>query len=338
MSHAEPFSQSRISLLHATRGRPEQALGCRERWLRLASAPECIEHLFAVDFDDALSQTALASFNPLVVNDPRGGCVGAWNMAAEHSTGDVLVQLSDDWVPPQDWDQLILSAIGELSKPSVLRVSDGHRTDDLLCIAILTRPRLKQQGFLFSPEYQGVYSDDEFSFRACKEDVILQAPDICFTHAHPHYDPTVQVDQTYLVQNSEERKRNGLLTFARRNPDAFGKWVHHGTDQRHYHEEATLPDVQLQLVEALAERNRLLEREANLMKSFAQLKAEAAHRKAEVKCWTAEAEHWKVDAKRWKEDSKRCEAAVANWNRRSWFARAVHKLRINAGNHRSESK
>lgn len=317
MTRREPLSQPVISLLHATRGRPEQALGCREHWLRLASLPGCVEHIFAVDFDDALSLTALASFNPLVVNDPRGGCVAAWNMAAEHSTGDVLVQLSDDWVPPQGWDQLILSAIGELSKPSVLRVSDGHRTDDLLCIAILTRARLKQQGFLFSPEYQGVYSDDEFSFRACKEDVVLQAPDICFTHAHPHYDPTVLIDPTYVVQNSEVRKRNGLLTFARRNPDAFGKWVHHGTDQRHYHAEATLRDVQHQLVDAIGERNRLLDREDNLLKSFGQLKEEIEWWQAETECW--------------KENTSRCEAAVANWNRRSWFARAVHKLRISAG-------
>ena len=313
-----------LSLLHATRNRPTQATECRQKWLSTAAQPERVEHLFVVDFDDALSQDALASCNPLVVNDPRGGCVAAWNMAAEHSTGDVLVQLSDDWVPPEGWDHLILSAIGDLSKPTVLRVSDGHRTDDLLCIAILTRARLKQQSYLFSPEYQGVYSDDEFSFKAYKDGVLVHAPGLCFTHAHPHYDATVQVDHTYLIQNSEERTRNGLLTFARRNSDAFGKWVHHGTEQRHYQAEATLPEVQLQLVESLAARNRILDREDNLRQSFAQLRAEA--------------EHWKMEAEHWKADTERYKAAIANWNQRSWFARALHKLRISNSNYRPEGK
>ena len=301
MTRPQHSSQPKISLLHATRGRPEQAAECRKRWLRLARSPELIEHLFAVDFDDSLSRQMLTPFNPLIVNDPSGGCVAAWNMAAAHSTGDVLVQLSDDWVPPEGWDHLILSTIGELSKPSVLRVSDGHRTDDLLCMAILTRARYQQQNFLFSPEYQGVYSDDEFSFRACKDGLVVHAPDLCFTHAHPHYDDRIEMDQTYLIQNSDERKRNGLLTFARRNPDAFGQWVHHGTDQRHYHAKAGLGDIQCQLVDAINERTRLLGKNEELMK---------------------EAAHLKAAAEKWK-------AAVEEWNSRSWVARALHKLRMN---------
>jgi len=294
MNVARHSSQPIVSLLHATRGRPDQAAGCRERWLRLARSPEFIEHTFAVDFDDAPSRKMLASFKPLVVDNPGGGCVAAWNTAAAHSTGDVLVQLSDDWVPPEGWDELILNAIGELSRPSVLRVSDGHRTDDLLCIAILTKARFQQQGFLFSPEYQGVYSDDEFSFRAYRDGVVVHAPAICFTHAHPHYDTTIQMDQTYLVQNSEERKRNGLVTFSRRNPDAFGQWVHHGTDQRHYHAKAELRDVQSQLVDAIHEWMRLLAKAQELT-----------------------------------EESVLLKAAVKKRNSRSWITAILQKLRIN---------
>lgn len=296
MSQPDHSSGPTLSLLHATRGRPAQAAQCRDTWLRLARSPEYIEHLFAVDFDDAPSRTMLASFNPLVVDNPSGGCVAAWNTAAAHSTGDVLVQLSDDWMPPEGWDHLILSAIGDLSEPAVLRVTDGHRTDDLLCIAILTKARLQQQGFLFSPAYQGVYSDDEFSFRAYKDAVVVNAIEIRLTHAHPYYDSTIQMDQTYQIQNSDRRKRDGLLTFARRNPDAFGQWIHHGTDQRHYRAKAELSDVQGQLVQFLGETVRLLGEEEDLARTTVQL------------------EH--------------VVEAIEVWNTRSWFARALHKLRI----------
>lgn len=310
MTHSIPTIPPKLSLLHATRGRPEQASACREQWLRLASCPEAVEHIFAVDIDDTSSHAALAPFIPIIVNNPGGGCVAAWNMAAAKSTGDVLIQLSDDWIPPQGWDRLILNAIGESSKPSVLRVSDGHRTDDLLCMAILTRARLEQQVFLFSSEYQGVYSDDEFSFRACKDGVIIHAPEIRFTHAHPHYDSSVKIDQTYLVQNSEQRTRSGMMTFARRNPDAFGQWIHHGTDQRRYLEAAVPEDIQAQLIQALSEIERLLEKESYLLKCLTKE--------------TAMYNQCRMELDRWK-------TGVVEWNQRTWFSRAVHKLRISGG-------
>ena len=116
-------SPPKISLLHATRGRPVQAVECRERWFRLAKSPESVEHLFAVDWDDAPSLQGLAAFSPLVVNDRDGGCVAAWNLVASHSTGEILVQLSDDWVPPQDWDQLIRQAVGDSVPPAMQKLN-----------------------------------------------------------------------------------------------------------------------------------------------------------------------------------------------------------------------
>lgn len=216
--------QPKISLLHATRGRPQQARECRQNWLNSAAKPERVEHLFAVDCDDADSIAQLADLKPQIVKEAGAGCVAAWNLAANHATGKVLVQLSDDWLPLPRWDEILIGRIGNVNKPRVLRISDGHRSDDLFCMAILTRKRLIQQGWFLSPAYTGIYSDDEFSFRAFEDGVIVDARDVVFTHRHPNYDATVPMDETYRQQNDSAKYADARRIFLERNPEAKKRW------------------------------------------------------------------------------------------------------------------
>jgi hypothetical protein len=209
-----------ISLLHATRGRPAQALACREAFFRAANVPLGIEHIFAIDADDAASLAALKDYRHVVVKEPRG-CVKAWNAAAAESTGAVLVQLSDDWLPCYNWDDLVVEALGDLTAPKVLAIHDGHRNDALLCMAILTRARYEQQGReMFAAEYFGVFSDNEFTVRAYRDGVVVQAQHIVFDHRHPIFEgkPVEQWDETHRRQNAAERYAEGEAIFKRRNP------------------------------------------------------------------------------------------------------------------------
>jgi hypothetical protein len=239
----------RISLLHATRGRPAQALAAREAFFRAANVPLGVEHIFAIDADDDVSLRELAHFRHVVVKDPRG-CVKAWNEAAAVSSGHVLVQLSDDWLPCYNWDDLVWEAMtvataqrlkitpineGERatiesaavgSCPLVLAIHDGHRTDALLCMAILTRARYEQQGReMFSSDYFGVFSDNEFTVRAYNDGVVVQAQHILFEHRHPIFErkPVDQWDETHRRQNAPERYAEGLAIFQRRNPTQLPK-------------------------------------------------------------------------------------------------------------------
>jgi len=214
----------KISLIHATRGRPQQARECRQKWIDAARDPKRVEHVFAVDADDPESIKGLADLNPLVVKQDGGGCVAAWNLAAAHSTGKILVQLSDDWLPLPGWDDILVDRLGRLGKPLVLRISDGHRQDDLFCMAILTRARMIQQGWFLPPAYTGIYSDDEFSFRAFEDGVIVDARDIVFTHCHPNYDESVALDETYRRQNDNARYAEAKKIFLERNPGAKKRW------------------------------------------------------------------------------------------------------------------
>jgi tetratricopeptide (TPR) repeat protein len=217
----------KISLVHATRGRPDKAIMARKLWLESASNPAAVEHVFVVDADDAASIDALKHYRCHIVKEPRG-CARAWNEGVEATSGAVVIQLSDDWYPCVHWDHFVWSALEAEAKkrgsalvdtPLVLAVDDGHRKDDLLCMAIATRARIKKQegGTLFAADYFGVFSDTEFSLRAKRDGVIVDGRNIVFEHRHPFWGKA-KVDETYIRQNAPERYAEGQAIFERRNP------------------------------------------------------------------------------------------------------------------------
>lgn len=213
---------AKISLIHATRGRVKQAIEARRLWLSRAANPDAIEHIFGIDASDPHAVFLTVHNHAMVPGN--GGPVAAWNAAAAKSQGQVLVQMSDDWNPPLHWDKMILDAIGDTSKESVLAVSDGHRTDDLLCIAIMTRARFRKQGNMFHPEFFSMFSDNWFSEQAFTDGVVIDARDrITFEHMHPAFGKA-EMDATYARTNDgyhyktgeriAERLRKGTTTSA----------------------------------------------------------------------------------------------------------------------------
>jgi len=189
LEEAEKIRKARpapkISVIHATRGRPQIAWQRRWQWLCLAEKPLEVEWLFMVDADEKQDYTPHQAIR---VNP--GGIVNAWNAGAKIAKGDIIIQMSDDWTPPRHWDALISNAIGDTKAEKVLAVSDGLRTDKLLCMAILTKDRLKKQGHMFHPDYQesdGIYGDNEHTDRAYQDQVIVEARHIQFKHENPMF-------------------------------------------------------------------------------------------------------------------------------------------------------
>lgn len=244
-----------FSLIHATRGRPTRAAECRNQWLNLAANPERIEHLLCVDADDEKSVRIAKQYQHVISNSQS--CVAAWNAGAAASRGKILIQLSDDWIPVPGWDAKILAEIERAGKTLddewVLAISDGHRKDDLLCMAILSRARYDRQKetvlslkalpyvgraddistlpppaastaevgpYLFHPDYESVFSDNEFTHRAYKDGVVIDARErLTFTHAHPVFGAG-KWDATYEHNNRKDRYERGKATFNLRNPEA----------------------------------------------------------------------------------------------------------------------
>lgn len=200
-------SGAKISLLHATRGRPDKAAACRRMWMERASNPDAVEHIFGLDICDE-SAFLLAIHRHVFVRG-NGGPVDAWNECAKASSGQVLVQLSDDWIPPLGWDEMIFREIGDTSKPAVLAINDGNRKDDLLCMAIVTRKRWHDQGYMFHPEFFSMFSDNWFSECAWKDGVVIDARErITFEHLHPAFGKA-EMDETYARTNADYHYKTG---------------------------------------------------------------------------------------------------------------------------------
>jgi hypothetical protein len=190
----------RISLLHATRGRWSQALRMMNTWMARAANAFHVEHIFAIDEDDEESKDKLRRFRH-VIAAKDGYSVGAWNAAAKVATGDILVQIADDFMPPPEWDRGIVDALGgSIFSPAVLRVNDGYREDGLITMAIVTRRWLEKEGTLFDPAFRNVYSDNDLTSRAINAKAIIEAPHLVFEHLHPDAGKATR-DETYARGN-----------------------------------------------------------------------------------------------------------------------------------------
>jgi len=208
------WPQPKISVIHATKGRPQQAFQKRIQWLMAAKSPLEIEWIFCVDHND---NGDYIPHNPIRVYP--AGIINAWNQGARVSKGNIIIQMSDDWSPSKHWDAQICAKIGDSEAERVLAISDGHRTDKLLCMAILTRNRLIKQGNnIFHPDYQssdGIYSDNEFTQIAYDDGVVIEAHDILFTHEHPFFGHG-KADEQLLNHNKKEFYEKGRDIYERR--------------------------------------------------------------------------------------------------------------------------
>jgi hypothetical protein len=212
----EEGGKPRISLLHATRGRWAQAIQAMNLWMSRAENPMAVEHIFAIDEDDEESNEKLARFRGVISHSSCS--VGAWNAAADGSSGDILVQLADDFEPPAGWDRLIVDALGgDIFAPKVLRVSDGNRADGLITCAIVTRRWHDLHG-LFHGEYRNVYSDNDLTATATKARAIIEAPHIVIRHHHPFFNDKVQMDATYERGNDPAEYERAKAIFQARHP------------------------------------------------------------------------------------------------------------------------
>lgn len=201
-----------ITLCHAT-ARPDAFNTARYLWLSFANKPNRIQHILGIDEDNF----AYGGNEKIIT--PNGGCVGGWNACAKNAKGKYLVQLSDDFMPVRGWDDEIRKRLPDPEKPAVLAVSDGHRKDDLLCIAICTKKTLDYLGgHLFHPEYamcSGIFSDNEFSLRT--KEIQVDGRDLVFEHKNPFWTGTGQ-DEVFKKHNNQQNYAIGEEIFKRRNP------------------------------------------------------------------------------------------------------------------------
>jgi hypothetical protein len=200
-----------ISLLHASRGRPELATAAIGLWRARAAHPEALEYIVSVDTDDPTMADWKAPEGVQVVCGESRGNVDAYNRAFAKSTGAVCLQVHDDLEPPPGWDDQVLAAIGDTSQPVALHVDDGCTCNPskpwLMTLAIGTRAFFTRLGGLFYPAFTSLFCDDDMTQFAEKHGYRREAKHIKFVHhwGGPDRDETQQ--RSYSQRNWQEGER-----------------------------------------------------------------------------------------------------------------------------------
>jgi hypothetical protein len=223
-----------FSLLHPT-ARPDGWRGAMEAWRERCDNPDQVEYVFCVD--KGRDQEAWArqgdwafglwqKWNPFkfVVNEGRRCAVDAWNEAAKASTGWLLITVADDYRPPEHWDtqitQLIRRHGREIDSRSdvelVLDVDNQDGSDWLLPFSFITRAYYERLGCLFWPEYFGLGADNDFTERAHRDAVVINARHIKFSHPQFPAD-----DPIYQWQHRPEAEEAYRRVFSKREAQGF---------------------------------------------------------------------------------------------------------------------
>lgn len=143
--------------------------------------------------------------------------VAACNAAAAKMVDscDVVVVVSDDFVPPLRWNEALDAAIGQRpDRDFVVHVHDGG-SGDLCTMPIVGVDRIKRFGWLFFPGYQSLFSDTELTYRAQLDDRLIEARHILFEHMHP-VNKKRHEDDVDRAHASQQRWDDGKLLFNQR--------------------------------------------------------------------------------------------------------------------------
>ncbi len=199
-----------ISLLYTT-ARPQVISKVIERWF--AEDPQEIDMIVVTD-DPFHGDVAHPSVR-FVVNSGRRDAVTGWNLAAQLSAGDILIQVSDDLFPPLKWAETIRSMIDqlvEIRSDVVLNLLDERRDQRAVFHPILTRAAFDKLSYLYPPDFESMFSDNWFCAYHKKYSCYACSNEIFWHHRH-RTTHEVEIDDVMLAHESPERFEKGKETF-----------------------------------------------------------------------------------------------------------------------------
>jgi hypothetical protein len=155
----------------------------------------------------------------VVINYGRDCLVDQCNAGQAAMTGEILVGNQDDMRYPEHWDTEIAKLIPDTSKlVCVLAKHDGR--EDLFTLPTIITKTLADEIGPISPEYDGMFSDDEFSLKVQSMAQALILSPLYFQHLHP-VNGTAELDEVYQKENREEAYRVGKEVFELRKAQGF---------------------------------------------------------------------------------------------------------------------
>jgi len=223
-----------ISLLHPSRGRPQQAFNTAQKWIERAGVE--VEYILSLDESDMYQKAYFEKYGfggsdwpdrkgihktttgfTCVLEDNKS-VVEATNKAAKVSKGDILVYLSDDFDCPEGWGELVLKEFED--RPLLIKVDDCLQPlgTMVLTIPIMNRKLYERLGYFWHPEYLSMFVDEDLFWTTRKMGALKYSEHLKFPHIHPAKGLAPD-DETY--RRSSKNWDQGKKLFAQRRAQGF---------------------------------------------------------------------------------------------------------------------
>lgn len=134
---------------------------------------------------------------------------GAMNYGLSDADWDIVVLAQDDMVPVGDYAQTILNiwqAHFGTSTDGVLHPSDGLRRDALNTVVIMGREYYNRFGYIYHPDYKGLWADNEYTDVSTAMLKSLRVKDVILRHSwigHTAPDELLKRNEAFFDRDKE---------------------------------------------------------------------------------------------------------------------------------------
>lgn len=206
----------KISILHPSFGRPGLALQTAKTWLDRAGNPNNIEYILCLCSQDPNVEQYADDKRIKKIYSSQANMVKQVNLAASQCTGDLLINVSDDFDCPSRWDELLLGAVRG-KKDFVVRVDDGIRnagidSANIIPLPIMDRTYYNRFHYIYHPSYNHFYGDEEL----CRVGRILGSKiEVPVMFNHIHYVAGKAVKDKVNLKNNKFHEGDKITFFER---------------------------------------------------------------------------------------------------------------------------
>ncbi len=219
--HVYFFAMTKISLLHPSRSRPQKSLSNAKDWLEKSGCHD-VDLIISLDNDDPHKDKYLELYGAegQVIFYDNKSVVEATNKAAEWSSGDILIYLSDDFKCFDNWGLAVIKEFENENRPLLIKVDDCLQKFEVpvLTIPIMNRALYERLGYFWHSGYKSMFVDEDLYWTARKLGALKMCEHLKFPHEHPANGKAPD-DETY--RRSAANWDQGKAMFAQRKAQGF---------------------------------------------------------------------------------------------------------------------
>lgn len=207
----------KISVIHPSRGRHQQAYRTAKNWI--SKADNRFDYFLSFDSDEQdvyCRQFELYQDVIVGLNGPNKSAIEAINKAALLVTTDLFVVISDDFDCPEHWDTLLLNEL-EGKSDFVLKTDDEYQPT-LVSLPIMDRIFYERYGYIYHPDYLHMFCDQEMTAVALMTGKYLKS---ALKFPHHHY-TTGKTEKDEINVKNDMTWKQGQRLFDRHLENNFG--------------------------------------------------------------------------------------------------------------------